>query len=54
MEERVKLFYTLHNNKWFHVMNYTLEVIKMRCPKERALLIQWGSCFFNTYNKDAV
>jgi hypothetical protein len=29
MEERVHMFYKLHNNKWFHIFNFTLEVIKM-------------------------
>jgi len=45
MEERITLFYTLHNNKWFHIMNYTLEVIKT--TDDRAILIKYGYCFFD-------
>ena len=51
MEERVSLFYKLHNNKWFHKMNHTLEVIKMTDHSEKALLIKFGACFFDVYNK---
>ena len=29
MEIRVKQFFELHNNKWFHVMNWTIDIIKM-------------------------
>lgn len=47
MEARVSLFYTLHNNKWFHIMNHVLEVIKTSDPKERNLLIKYGACFFD-------
>jgi hypothetical protein len=28
MEIRVKQFSELHNNKWFHVMNWTIDIIK--------------------------
>lgn len=51
MEERVSLFYKLHNNKWFHKMNHTLELIKMTDHSEKALLIKFGACFFDNYNK---
>ena len=48
MEERVHMFYKLHNNKWFHIFNFTLEVIKMTNTNEKALLIKYGQCFFNS------
>jgi len=51
MEERVSLFYDLHNNKWFHKMNFSLEIIKMTDHAEKALLIKYGACFFDNYNK---
>jgi hypothetical protein len=54
MEERVHMFYKLHNNKWFHIFNFTLEVIKMTNgvikmtnTNEKAILIKYGQCFFN-------
>ena len=50
MEERVQTFYELHNNKWFHIMNHTLEVIKTDV-KERAMIIKYGSCFFGGSGK---
>ena len=60
MEERVHMFYKLHNNKWFHIFNFTLEVIKMTNgailmtngvikmtnTNEKAILIKYGQCFF--------
>lgn len=45
MEERVRMFYDLHNNKWFHILNHTLEVIKADTT-QRAMLIAYGGCFF--------
>ncbi len=50
MEERVRMFYDLHNNKWFHKMNLTLEIIKMTDLAEKALLIKYGACFFDNYD----
>jgi len=61
MEERVHMFYKLHNNKWFHIFNFTLEVIKMTNEatkmtneatkmtntNEKVLLIKYGQCFFS-------
>jgi len=61
MEERVHMFYKLHNNKWFHIFNFTLEVIKMTNgailmtngvikmanTNEKAQLIKYGQCFFS-------
>jgi len=46
MEFRVKRFYELHNNKWFHIMNLCLEIIKTRDPAQKYMLEKYGSCFF--------
>jgi hypothetical protein len=46
MENRVKRFYELHNNKWFHVMNLTLEIIKTHDMKQKAMLAKYGAGFF--------
>ncbi len=43
MEHRIKRFQDLHNNKWFHIMNWTLDVI--RNPKD-IILRKYGSCFY--------
>ena len=48
MEERVRMFYELHNNKWFHIMNFTLEIIKTKDNDQKTLLIKYGACFFET------
>ena len=29
MENRVLRFYELHQNKWFHIMNFSLDIIKI-------------------------
>ncbi len=46
MENRVLRFYELHNNKWFHIMNWSLDVIKTQGKKDRCLLIKYGSCLY--------
>ena len=46
MENRVLRFYELHNNKWFHIMNWSLDVIKTQCKKERSMLAKYGSCLY--------
>jgi len=46
MENRVTRFYELHKNKWFHIMNLSLEIIKTDDKKQRYMLMKYGSCFF--------
>jgi hypothetical protein len=46
METRVRLFYDLHNNKWFHIMNLCLEIIKTEDKKQKYMLMKYGSGFF--------
>lgn len=46
MENRILRFYELHNNKWFHVMNLTLEIIKTTNKSQKAMIAKYGSCFF--------
>jgi hypothetical protein len=46
MENRVNRFYELHNNKWFHIMNLTLDIIKINDKKERYMLSKYGCIFY--------
>jgi hypothetical protein len=46
IENRVSRFYELHNNKWFHVMNLTLEIIKTKDKHQRFMLANYGHDFF--------
>jgi hypothetical protein len=46
MESRVVRFYELHNNKWFHIMNLTLEIIKTNDKHQRFMLAKYGDGFF--------
>jgi hypothetical protein len=46
IEYRIKLFQDLHNNKWFHIMNYNLDVLKSLNRKDNCILIKYGSCFY--------
>ena len=46
MEQRVRLFYELHQNKWFHKMNHSLEIIKILDRKQKVMIRKYGSCFF--------
>jgi hypothetical protein len=46
MEQRVFFFYKLHNNKWFHVMNHSLDVIKTTEQEEKRKIEKYGECFY--------
>ena len=46
MENRVIRFYELHNNKWFHIMNLSLEIIKIKDKKQRLMLMKYGHYLF--------
>ena len=49
MEMRVKQFYELHNNKWFHVMNWTIDIINMSDKTKkywRKKYDPFTSCFY--------
>jgi hypothetical protein len=46
MENRVIRFYELHNNKWFHIMNLVLEIIKTRDVTQKIMLTRYGADFF--------
>jgi len=48
MENRVIRFYELHQNKWFHIMNLSLEIIKTHDKKQRYMLMKYGSWFFTS------
>jgi len=45
MEKRVKLFYELHNNKWFHIMNWSLAVM-LADKQQKRMITKYGSCFY--------
>ena len=48
MENRVLRFYELHNNKWFHIMNLSLEIIKTDDKNQKFMLKKYGhSLFYN-------
>lgn len=46
MEQRVRRFYDLHQNKWFHVMNLSLEIIKTADLGQKQMLALFGADFF--------
>ena len=46
MENRVARFYELHNNKWFHIMNLTLEIIKTIDPTQKFMLMKYGPALY--------
>ena len=47
MENRVRRFYELHNNKWFHIMNLSLEIIKTEDKTQKIMLMRYGHWFFH-------
>ena len=47
IEDRIKRFSELHANKWFHTMNWTLEVIKLSNNKDKFMIIKYGKDFFS-------
>jgi hypothetical protein len=46
IENRVVRFYELHINKWFHIMNLTLEIIKTKDKLQRYMIAKYGQDFF--------
>jgi hypothetical protein len=46
IEYRIKLFQELHNNKWFYIMNWNLDIIRTVNLKDRFVLINHGSVFY--------
>jgi len=46
MENRVFRFHNLHQNKWFHIMNWSLEIIKIGDKRQQYMLMKYGSGFF--------
>jgi hypothetical protein len=46
IEQRIKTFQGLHNNKWFHIMNWSLDIIKTYDKQQRYILTKYGSCFY--------
>ena len=47
MEHRVRRFYELHNNKWFHIMNVSLEIIRIEDKEQKYMIMKYGYVFFN-------
>jgi hypothetical protein len=46
MEYRVIRFYELHKNKWFLIMNLSLEIIKTTDIKQKNALAKYGRYLF--------
>lgn len=46
MENRIRRFQDLHNNKWFHIMNLVLEIIKTDDKEQKIMLTRYGADFF--------
>ena len=53
IEYRIKLFQELSNNKWYHIMNYNLDVLKhiinlnqTESIKDAYMLIKYGNVFY--------
>jgi len=47
MENRTIRFHELHKNKWFHIMNLSLEIIKTDDIKQRCVLMKYGHYLFS-------
>jgi hypothetical protein len=54
IQKRLDLFYELNNNKWFHIMNWTLEIIKTKDRTQKCMLAKYGSEFFTSSCPHAV
>jgi hypothetical protein len=46
MENRVKRFHDLHNNKWFHIMNHIIDIIRTSDKHQKYMLIKYGKDFY--------
>jgi len=50
IENRINLFYELHQNKWFHIMNFVITEMLIDNKKERFMHIKYASVFYKLYN----
>lgn len=50
IEHRIKLFYELHKNKWFHVMNFVITEMLIEDKKERFMHSKYAFVFYKLYN----
>jgi hypothetical protein len=49
IEHRIDRFHDLHNNKWFHIMNWNLDTLRAwhaKDYKNGVMLAKYGSCFY--------
>jgi hypothetical protein len=46
IEHRIRRFQDLHNNKWYHIMNWSLDFMKTTDIKQRKILFKHGSVFY--------
>jgi hypothetical protein len=47
MENRVTRFYELHMNKWFHILNLSLDIIKEPNIEQKIMLLKYGGYIYN-------
>jgi 3-deoxy-D-arabino-heptulosonate 7-phosphate (DAHP) synthase class II len=46
IDHRIKRFAELHNNKWFHVMNWNLDFMKTADKKHRSMHAAFSQSFY--------
>jgi hypothetical protein len=46
IDYRIERFRELHSNKWFHIMNWTLDAMRAVDPENRWALTKYGSVFY--------
>lgn len=46
IDHRIERFRDLHNNKWFHIMNWILDVMRTTDRKQKYTVAKYGSVFY--------
>jgi hypothetical protein len=46
IDHRIKRFAELHNNKWFHLMNWNLDFMKTTDKKDRTIHALYSKSFY--------
>ena len=46
IEYRIKRFHELCNNKWYNVMNYVLDEMRIKCSKQKRMHIKYAKVFY--------
>jgi len=46
IEDRIKRFQELCNNKWYCIMNWVLDEMRIKCMKQKRMHVKYAKVFY--------